>query len=117
MSTDIASLLEAINPSSPAGDDARYEFSFEMMEAEVKKFGSLFGETVDWSLVEKHAKEVLTKHSKDLKAICYLTRALFESEGLSGVESGLTLLSDSLTHFGKDLYPRRKRGRMGPWSG
>ncbi|NUW69665.1 type VI secretion system protein TssA [Vibrio coralliilyticus] len=113
MTAEINTLLEPINEASPAGEDARYEFSFEMMEAEVKKFGSLFGETVDWAVVQSHATEVITKHSKDFKAMCYLTRALVESEGLPGLEQGLALLAESLIRFGSDLYPRRKRGRDG----
>ena len=96
MTAEINTLLEPINEASPAGEDARYEFSFEMMEAEVKKFGSLFGETVDWAVVQNHATEVITKHSKDFKAMCYLTRALVESEGLPGLEQGLAL---SLIHI------------------
>ncbi|MDA0120221.1 type VI secretion system protein TssA [Vibrio sp. T11.5] len=113
MSVEINALLEPINEASPTGEDARYEFSFEMMEAEVKKFGSLFGETVDWSVVQNHATEVITQHSKDFKAMCYLSRAMVESDGLSGLEKGLSLLAESLARFGADLYPRRKRGRDG----
>ena len=75
---DLEQLLSPISDASPSGEDARYEFSYEMMESEVKKFGSLFGETVDWAVVKTHAMEVLQQHSKDLKALCYLTRALVE---------------------------------------
>lgn len=113
MVPDIKTLLEPISASSPVGEDARYEFCFEMMETEVKKFGSLFGETVDWKVVEDHATEVLSKHSKDLKAMCYLTRAMVETQGLEGLEQGLTLLGEALIRFGSDLYPQRKRGRDG----
>ncbi|NOH72447.1 type VI secretion system protein TssA [Vibrio pectenicida] len=113
MVKDIKTLLEPINTASPVGDDARYEFSFELMEAEVKKFGSLFGETVDWKVVEDNATEVLSKHSKDFKAMCYLTRAMVESHSLVGLENGLSLICEALICFGSDLYPRRKRGRDG----
>ena len=84
-----------------------------MMESEVKKFGSLFGETVDWKVVEDHATHVLTGHSKDFKAMCYLTRAMVEAGGLEGLDKGLNLIGESLICFGLDLYPRRKRGRDG----
>ncbi|KLN63053.1 type VI secretion system protein TssA [Vibrio sp. VPAP30] len=114
MSTiDSEKLLAPISDSSPAGEDARYEFCYEMMEAEVKKFGSLFGETVDWKIVKTHATEVLERHSKDLKALCYLVRALSEESGLQGLKQGLMLLNESLNRFGSDLYPTRKRGRDG----
>lgn len=110
---DIDQLLNPIADSSPAGQDARYEPCYEMMEAEVKKFGSLFGETVDWSSVKIYSTEVLGQHSKDLKAICYLVRALTEEAGLEGFEDGLKLLNEALTRYGSELYPTRKRGREG----
>ncbi|MGF1727562.1 type VI secretion system protein TssA [Photobacterium nomapromontoriensis] len=110
---DIERLLTPISDSAPAGEDARYEFCYEMMEAEIKKFGSLFGETVDWSVVKVHSIEVLELHSKDLKALCYLTRALTEDSGLQGFQSGLKLINEVLIRYGSDLYPTRKRGRDG----
>ncbi|HHX8508603.1 TPA: type VI secretion system protein TssA [Vibrio diabolicus] len=110
---DTDHLLKPISDESPAGNDARYEFCYEMMEAEVKKFGSLFGETVDWNVVKTNAMEVLEHHSKDLKALCYLVRALAEESGLKGFEQGLKLLNEALACFGSDLYPTRKRGRDG----
>lgn len=106
-------LLAPISEQTPAGEDARYEFCYEMMEAEVKKFGSLFGETVDWKVVKTHSTEVLERHSKDLKAICYLIRALVEEADLDGLKQGLELLNESLVRYGSDLYPKRKRGRDG----
>ncbi|MBU2896138.1 type VI secretion system protein TssA [Vibrio hepatarius] len=113
MNQDIKTLLEPISTACPVGEDARYEFSFELMEAEVKKFGSLFGETVDWKVVADNATEVLSKHSKDFKAMCYLTRAMVESQHIAGLEKGLNLICEALSCFGADLYPRRKRGRDG----
>lgn len=110
---DIERLLTPISDANPVGEDARYEFCYEMMEAEVKKFGSLFGETVEWGVVKTHATEVLEHHSKDLKAICYLIRALTEESDLQGFEQGLQLLNGALTKFGANLYPTRKRGRDG----
>lgn len=110
---DLAALTLPITENSPSGDDARYEFCYEMMEAEVKKFGSLFGETVSWTVVEQHSKEVLSQHSKDIKAICYLTRALMEELGFSGLVQGLRLFNQLLDDFGSTLYPKRKRARDG----
>ncbi|WP_260260658.1 type VI secretion system protein TssA [Vibrio intestinalis] len=111
--TDIELLLKPISNDSVVGEDARYEYCYEMMEAEVKKFGSLFGETVDWNTVKTFSCEVLEHHSKDLKAICYLARALTEENGLAGFEQGLILLNRALNTFGSALYPKRKRGRDG----
>ena len=108
---DIERLLAPISESQPVGEDAKYEFCYEMMESEVKKFGSLFGETVDWQVVKNHAVEVLEHHSKDIKALCYLIRALLEDEGLQGFHQGLSLFNEALNEFGSHLYPTRKRAR------
>ncbi len=110
---EIDALLKPISDAQPEGDDARYEFNYELMEAEVKKFGSLFGETVDWKVVKTHALDVLLAHSKDLKAMCYLTRALAEEHKLNGVEQGLKLIAEAISQYGEKLYPQRKRGRDG----
>ncbi|WP_299015591.1 type VI secretion system protein TssA [uncultured Photobacterium sp.] len=109
----IETYLVPISESEPVGDDARYEFCYEMMEAEIKKFGSLFGETVDWNVVQTHATEVLTQHSKDLKAFCYISRAMVELDKFDGLEQGLTLIIHAISNYSSALFPRRKRGRDG----
>ncbi len=109
----IAQLCQPISKDSPTGDDARYEACYENLEVEVKKFGSLFGETVDWNVVENYAQDVLLNYSKDLKAACYLVRARYAQQQLDGFEFGLTLLQELFTTFSDGLYPRRKRGRDG----
>ncbi|WP_413111688.1 type VI secretion system protein TssA [Thaumasiovibrio sp. DFM-14] len=109
----IEDLVKPISDSEPSGYDAKYELCFEIMEAETRKFGSLFGETVDWSTVSENAIDVLQNHSKDLKAVSYLTRAWYESFGLAGVKNGLELMSLVLSEFGDSVFPRRKRAREG----
>lgn len=112
-SLNVELLLKPISEASPTGEESKYEFCYELMELEIKKFGSLFGETVDWKVVETNAIEVLTTYSKDLKAICYLIRALIERNGFIGLDEGLNLLKQSLVLFGTDLFPQRKRARDG----
>lgn len=106
-------LLKQINTLSPAGEDARYRPCYEIMESEVKKFGSLFGESVDWKTVQCSTTEVLCQHSKDLKAACYLAQAMFNLSGVEGLNQGLTALLELISRFGNSLYPQRKRGRDG----
>lgn len=109
----IDTYLEPISEQNPCGDDSRYEFCYEVMEVEVKKFGSLFGETVDWKIVESNASDVLINYSKDLKATCYLIRAWIEDMPVTGILNGLTLLNKTLETFHSELFPKRKRGRDG----
>ncbi|MCQ6453633.1 type VI secretion system ImpA family N-terminal domain-containing protein, partial [Vibrio parahaemolyticus] len=74
-----------ISDVNPVGEVARYEFCYDMMESEVKKFGSLFGESVDWSVVKSHACVVVVHHRKDLIAICLVVLSLREAFGVLGV--------------------------------
>ncbi|WP_311567173.1 type VI secretion system protein TssA [Photobacterium arenosum] len=113
LNTRLDELLSPIGAGLPVGEDARYELCYELMEAEVKKFGSLFGETVDWQVVELQAETVLLQHSKDLKAMAYITRAWAEHYGSDGLKTGLTLLKSALEQYGSSLYPARARGRDG----
>ncbi|KDM91072.1 type VI secretion system protein TssA [Photobacterium galatheae] len=113
LNTRLDALLSPISADQPVGEDARYELCYELMEAEVKKFGSLFGETVDWLEVEKQAEIVLLQHSKDLKAMAYIARAWAEHYGSAGLKAGLVLLKSALEQFGSALYPSRARARDG----
>ena len=113
VSTELQALLEPISSSSPTGQDAKYEFCYEVMESEIKKFGSLFGETVDWLVVDKTSTEVLLSYSKDLKPLCYLVRSMVERNKFVGLRDGLELLLSAISTFSNELYPRRKRGRDG----
>jgi len=113
LNTRLDGLLSPIGAGLPVGEDARYELCYELMEAEVKKFGSLFGETVDWQVVEQQAETVLLQHSKDLKAMAYMARAWAEHHGSEGLKAGLTLLKSALEQYGNALYPARARGRDG----
>ena len=113
INVDIEACLKPISDVFPAGEEAKYEFCYERMEFEIKKFGSLFGEVIDWKIVETNGLEVLTTYSKDIKAICYVARAWTEQTGFNGLEAGLSLFSQSLTLFSDALYPSRNRARDG----
>lgn len=110
---DINVYLQPISAIEPTGEDAKYEACYELMETEVRKFGSLFGETVDWAVVKSQSMIVLTQYSKDVRALCYLCRALMEDGAFSGLEAGLRLLHSTIKQFGGELFPRRKRARDG----
>ncbi len=109
----IEDFLKPVNALCAVGEDARYEFCYEVMESEIKKIASLFGGSIDWALVQRSAIDVLLLHSKDIKAVCYFTRARFHLEGIDGLEEGLRLLLGFISHFGAALHPKRKRAREG----
>ncbi|MCL9783485.1 type VI secretion system protein TssA [Vibrio sp. S4M6] len=110
---NVEDFLHPIDCKHPVGEDARHDHAYDAMESEVKKFGSLFNEVVDWHIVREHSEHILRHLSKDLKAACYLSRAWVEHAGIEGLEAGLTLIHELLTGFGQELFPRRQRAREG----
>ncbi len=105
--------LKPISSDSPIGSDARYENVYESLEDEIKKFGSLFDETVNWEVVFTLSTTVLTEYSKDLKALCYFVRSAQHQEGIEGLITALQVLEQSIDTFKNELYPQRKRAQIG----
>lgn len=112
----IEDLVKPIKGLIPAGKDARYQCCYETMEQEIKKFGSLREKRVNWQIVQHNTTQVLTLHSKDIKAACYLVRAMLEQSSIHGLEQGLTLLFELISRFGNGLHPQRNRARDGAFS-
>jgi len=99
---------EPIRPDSPAGDPCRYEESFERLQAQLDRLGSLTGEEVDWRLVVQLAADLLKNKSKDLLVMTYLTLALFECHAYAGLAAGLTAYGEFMRNFWEACYPKVK---------
>lgn len=93
---------------SPVGDPCRYEESFEALQAQLDRIGSLTGEEVEWSVVVELATELLRDKSKDLLVITYLTLGLFEHRGYAGLAAGLEAYGEFLKTFWESCYPKVK---------
>ena len=102
-----------INESNPVGDDVRYEPEFEQLQQEIDKLSiaSASGEGIDWNYVVKLASLILSEKSKNLQAATYLAAALVETEGVSGLLQGVTVLSDLVSTYWDTFYPPKKRMR------
>ncbi len=101
-----------ISADQPAGIDVRYDDEFEFIEDELSKQGSMVDRgPVNWDKVTQASINILSKKSKDLKVSCYLTRALFEVQGLPGLQAGLSLNCQLMTSFWDDLFPVKPRAR------
>lgn len=109
---DIDQLLEAVSPDVPCGEDVEYDPAFrEMEEAALSKPPPEFGpdkdkppEPPDWRKVQQKALELLAR-SKHLRPAVYLTRALLDTQGFSGLGEGLRLLRGLLEGYWETLYP------------
>jgi len=110
---DIEKLLQEVSPDSPSGEDVEYDPAFrEMVNAALPKPPPEFGpdkdnppEPPDWRKVQQKALELLAR-SKHLRPAVYLSRALLDSQGFSGLRDGLRLLRGLLERYWKTCYPQ-----------
>ena len=84
----------AIAGDSICGINAKYEPSFEALEAELAKQESLTAEKVDWKEVKALATDLLQNTTKDYLVACYLAHSLNITEGYHGLLVGIKILED-----------------------
>lgn len=99
-----------ISADLPTGENAKYDEEYELLTAELAKLESISGDnSVDWEQIISLATNILDAKSKDLLIASYLTQGLFIKQGLSGLGTGLTVISDMLQTFYDGLFPPLKR--------
>lgn len=101
----------AIPGDSPCGINAKYEPSFEALEAELAKQESLSAETVDWKEVKALATDLLQNTTKDFLVACYLTHSLTITEGYEGLLVGIKVLESFTANYWQESFPPAKRLR------
>jgi hypothetical protein len=104
-----------VNATKPAGVDARYDRTFEEVQAEIDKLSSPAAtEPPDWERVVRLSSRILAEQSKDLLVAGYLAVGLTKTQGIQGLAIGLRIYGDLLENFWDDLYPpmTRLRGRL-----
>ncbi|MFH1748222.1 MAG: type VI secretion system protein TssA [Planctomycetota bacterium] len=99
---------DPISPDRPVGDPCRYDDSFEELQAQLDRIGSLTGEEVDWARVVDLATNILKSKSKDLLVMTYLTVGLFEHHGYAGLAAGLESYCEFLKNFWENCFPKVK---------
>ncbi|WP_394560117.1 type VI secretion system protein TssA [Aquipseudomonas alcaligenes] len=101
-----------INDGNFAGDDMRYSGEFEVLEGELEKAAAMHQtEAIDWQKIRDLSEALLRHQSKDLRAACWMTWALYQREGLSGLQAGLGLLRHLCSEHWNALHPRKDRTR------
>lgn len=101
----------AIHGESSCGINAKYEPSFEALEAELAKQESLNAETVDWKEVKALATDLLQNTTKDFLVASYLTHALTITEGYTGLLVGIKILESFTENYWQESFPPAKRLR------
>ena len=102
---------DPISADTPAGISMRYEPEFELLQEEIAKLESIHGESVNWDKVVELGAGILGGKSKDLLVASYYCRGLYERDGYSGLDQGLSILRDLIKNFWNTLYPELKRLR------
>jgi type VI secretion system protein VasJ len=105
--------LAPIDGPSPAGASARFDPEYQALADEVGKLDAPTGGEIDWKRVVQGAGALLERKSKDLTVAAYLAHALHRTQGLSGLTTGLVLLSESIDRYWEPMFPdvKRPRGR------
>lgn len=100
---------------NPAGSNVRLDVEFDKLKAQMDKLESV-NPDVEWPEVVRLSGSLLAEKSKDILVATYLAAALFETEGYSGLSTGIQVTKDLITTFWENCFPEknRMRGRLGP---
>ncbi|MFS2127481.1 type VI secretion system protein TssA [Pseudomonas sp. Pseusp97] len=105
-------LLASISESAPCGVDLEYDSEFLQLERDAqgrpeRSMGDVVqaAEPPDWRAIEQ-ASSSLLQRSKDLRITHFLVQSSLALDGLEGLAARLTLVSELLSRYWAELYPR-----------
>ncbi len=108
----VESLLMPISESLPSGEDLEYNPAFMALEADSQaKAEQQFGETVipavepDWRDLLGRSTELLGQ-TKDVRIAVLCLRAATRTQGIIGLQLGLSLLTQMIEQFWDTLNPK-----------
>lgn len=108
----LQALFTPINADHPVGQNIEYDEQYQQLlyalQPKVEQqFGSFISESeqIDWEHVYQLSCELLTKKSKDLRVMCYLTQSLIMRKGLIGLAEGLNLIEYFLQNYWDTVFP------------
>lgn len=112
-------LLKPIPGDNPAGENLRYEGTYDQIEKARSADDTLNRgqwerelKSADWQKVVEIAMEALAQKSKDLNIAIWLTEALASDAGVSGLREGAGLIRELLAKFWVSLYPEIDDGDL-----
>ncbi len=110
-SLDVESLLGAMSPQAPCGEDPSYEPAFlelerRVMPAQLSMVASEDqAEATDWSAIRKGCLQ-LFEQGKHLRVAVFLALAELHQRGLPGLRDGLGLLAGLLERHWEAVHPQ-----------
>jgi type VI secretion system protein ImpA len=112
-------LLDPIAGDNPSGQNLRYAPVYDKIkEARREDDDAAQGEwkrerkVADWPAVIKAAGDTLATKTKDLQLAAWLTEALLKTQGIAGLNDGLTLIKGLVENFWDTLYPEIEDGDL-----
>lgn len=117
-----STIIENILTPFP-GDICGVDVSFEYIIDQIKKARTTEDpdapvgiwqaerQVADWKKVINLSLEVLQKQSKDLQVLFWLSEALYNTRGWSGLLESLDITADFLNTFEDNIFPREKELR------
>ncbi len=110
---DIDSFLEPIPGANPAGQELRYEGTYDKIQDNRREDDPNLDQGVwktkikkaDWQAAQLTCSESLKTRTKDLQIAAWLAEAWTQLHGYAGLHFGLTLMSKLCDRFWEDLYP------------
>jgi type VI secretion system protein ImpA len=111
---DLESLLLPVSESEPAGEDLRYEGTYDRIREARRSDDPSLPQGVwerglkkaDWEAVWSLAREALTTRTKDVQIAVWYLEASLHLDGFRGVAAGLGLLAGLCRAFWADIHPR-----------
>lgn len=117
---DIEELLAPISEESPAGRSIEYDVIYDEIEEERRaddpreerreEDGPL--KMADYGAVERMARNVLTRESKDLQVAAWLAEAWTYRGGLEGLRSGIDLVRELMVRYWDTVHPGIDDGEL-----
>lgn len=109
---DVPLLLTAVSATSPCGEDLEYDADFLHLERAAqgqpeRSMGDaiLPAEPPEWRSIQQQSLDLLQR-SKDLRISHFLLQSALALQGIGGLASVLTLISELLQQYWADLHPR-----------
>ncbi|WP_242675279.1 type VI secretion system protein TssA [Phytopseudomonas dryadis] len=103
---DLEALLAPLDEKQPAGYFEEEDETFQGIEEEMAKLGSLHEPGMDWAYIDEAAREYLTKQCKHLRVTGHLITAGLRTGGWQAWAESTALLAGMVERYWESAYPK-----------
>lgn len=113
---DLETLLAPIAAGNPAGEDLRYEGTYDHIQEARREDDPTLEQGIwktklkqaDWKAAHELCAAALTSRTKDLQIAAWLTEAWVQLHGFAGLRKGLELILGLCERYWDEAHPRIK---------